>query len=293
MTGTVRIGGALVAGIFIILGALGMSGASNTDMLSSVIASTAPERTYIESADSDNDGTKDWEEALQARFVDVVTEETTSEDVASTPYEPPTTLTGKFSEAFFKDYMHGKVNGEDIMSDPSKFIGNAVNAIEQNIEPKRHTRLEFTIVPATQESMHAYANSLVEMLVKDASYTVSELEVFYNALKADDASLMEPLNPIADLYANVIDKSLRMEVPQALASAHLAFINANEANLATIRGMQSGFTDPLLALGHIKHYDERKQALADSLVGFYTVLDAEGVVFDSDEPGSFFYLFEK
>lgn len=292
VNGAVRIGGAVVAGIVIILGALHVSSANNFDPSASVISATAPERHYIESEDSNNDGVKDWEEALQDRFVDISSLSSTTDGTAPEPYTPPTTFTGKFSEAFFKDYMQNKMNGVDIVADPNKFIGDAVNAIEKNVQPKTHTRLELTIIPSTQESLHAFGNSFVEMLVRDASYTEDESVIFYEALKAQDPSLLAPIEPIARLYANVIEKSLRMEVPDALVPALLAFINANEANLATIDSMRISFEDPLLALGHMRHYQERKQALADSLVGFYTVFKEQGVMFDNDEPGAFFYIFE-
>lgn len=282
-----------MVGMVIILGALHVGKASSADLSASVITATAPERKYIESEDANNNGKKDWEEALEERFVDILPDASSTDSAIPAPYLPPTTFTEKFSEAFFKDYMSGKIRGEDVSKDPSAFIGNAVNAIEKNVEPKRHTRLEFTIVPATQEALHAYGNSFVEMLIRDASYTKDEADIFSEALKAQDETLLLPLDPIAHLYENVIKNSLAMEVPDTLIEEHLAFLNANEANLATINGMRISFNDPLLALGHFRHYQERKQALADSLVGFYRAFKEQDVTFDSDEPGSFFYLFEK
>jgi hypothetical protein len=123
VTGTIRIGGALVLGILIVLVSLRVSAKGDDSSSEDTLALTAPARTYIESQDSDGDGVKDWEEVLQERFIDSVSA-TSSENLGfntTEEYVPPTTLTGKFSEAFFQDYLDGKVQGVDY-SDPLSLL---------------------------------------------------------------------------------------------------------------------------------------------------------------------------
>lgn len=72
VTGTIRIGGALVLGILIVLVSLRVSAKGDDTSSEDTLALSAPERTYIESQDSDGDGVKDWEEVLQERFIDTI-----------------------------------------------------------------------------------------------------------------------------------------------------------------------------------------------------------------------------
>ena len=61
----------------------------------------------------------DWQESLESNaFKTITTPTSTVTEGDDATYTPPTTLTGKFSEAFFKDYFTGKIKGKDF-SDPT------------------------------------------------------------------------------------------------------------------------------------------------------------------------------
>lgn len=292
MKGKVRIGGALGVGVVIILGALVANSVGNEAPVGAVVVSKAPERQYIASQDSDGDGVKDWEENLQGKvFETIPTPTSTSFANVDEPYEPPTTLTGKFSEAFFKDYLQGKINGEDF-SDPTAFIGNAVTAIEKNTESKKHSRNEFRIVPDSPESIHEYGNTFA-MIMNSSNVSVeNEAVILQQALTANDPSILEKLTPIHDAYVSYISQALVMEVPESFALLHVSALNTFESILTDVEAMKLAFTDPLYALARTKGYEDDATALYESLQKINQKLSENNVTYTNDEPGVFFYLFD-
>ncbi len=295
MNGKIRIGGAVIAGIIIIFGALKVSAERNFSPEASVIVATAPERTYIESSDSNHDGVKDWEENLSERFPSIDTAPMVAGASTSNPssYTPPTTLTGKFTVAFFEDYMKGKSMGRDY-SDPSAFIGNAVTAIQKNTQSTKHTRLELTIVPTTPESLHEYGNEFVSMMMRTDAHEENLPEaILQTALMKNDKSLLEKLAPFEEMYASTITETTSMPVPEELIEEHLAFMNAVEAILLNIRSMRIALDDPLFTLGRLSSFEPAKAELTEALKSMYIVFTNQNVLFEKTEPGSFFYLFDK
>lgn len=292
MKGIVRIGGALGVGVVIILGALVANTIGNETPVGAVVVSKAPERQYIASQDSDGDGVKDWEENLQGKVFETI-ETPTSTSFANVvePYEPPTTFTGKFSEAFFQDYLQGKIDGEDF-SDPSAFVGNAVTAIEQNTQSKKHSRVELTIIPDSPESIHEYGNTFAEIMNSSVVSVENEGTILQKALTANDPTILEKLTPIRDAYVSYISQGLAMEVPESFALLHVTALNAFESILTDVEAMQIAFTDPLYALARTKGYEADATALYDSLQKINQKLSENGVTYTNDEPGSFFYLFD-
>ncbi|MCR4285687.1 MAG: hypothetical protein NUW00_02200 [Candidatus Kaiserbacteria bacterium] len=292
MKGKVRIGGALGVGVVIILGALVANSVGNETPVGAVVVSKAPERQYIASQDSDGDGVKDWEENLQGKvFETIPTPTSTSFTSGDEPYEPPTTLTGKFSEAFFQDYLQGKINGEDF-SDPTAFIGNAVTAIEKNTESKKHSRNELNTVSDSPEAFHIYGNEFAKIMNSSVVSVENEAIILQQALTANDPTILEKLTPIHEAYVSYISQALVMEVPESFALLHVSALNTFESILTDVEAMRLAFTDPLYALARTKGYEDDAKALYESLQKINEKLSENNVSYTNDEPGVFFYLFD-
>lgn len=289
MKGSIRIGGAVALGIIIVLGALHVKATSVPSQEAQVIVAVAPTREYIEVTDSDSDGIKDWEEGLGIKAIPSPAPSDETENTE--PYEEPTTFTGKFSEAFFQDYLQGKIDGQDF-SDPSALVGNAVSAIEENTRSKRHSRLELTIVPATFEAMREYGNRIPEIVVKYQTGSVNEVTILKQALDTNDATVLAGLVPIHDAYTGMIADMLRVNVPDTFVNTHLSLLNAYEAILTDVEAMQKAFDDPLYALARVRKYGEDVSSMANSFKVMGETLGGNGITYANDELGAFFYLFD-
>ena len=291
MKGNVRIGGALVVGMVVILVALYVSGDNAPYQEGSVIVSQAPVREYIESTDTDGDGVKDWEESLGGLITDTI-QIGSSTGTGIEPYTPPETFTGKFSEALFQDYLTGKINGAD-MSDPTELVGKAVQAIEQNTQSKRHLRAELHTVDSTTDSIRAYGNGVVSALRSGGiKGSENEMVILQRALEKNDATELAPLGEIENAYTRVLNEALRMPIPTKFVTEHLTLLNALEAMRTDIASMKLAFTDPLLTLARVKTYEEDAKLLFNILKAIGKSLVENGASYTPDDPGAVFYMFD-
>ncbi len=294
MKGTFRIGGALLLGTLIILGAFWVRGRGGASEPGSIIVAPAPERTAIVTRDSDGDGVEDWEENLVGRAFETISISTSTalfgeEDTG--PYEKPTTLTGRFSEAFLQDYLEGKMRGADF-SDPTALVGSAVSAIESSAKARRYTRLDVIQVPSSPESVRMYGNDVAGSVQRHSVKNENEALILQRALEANEPELLKELAPIRTVYEKVLSDLLVVPVPTPLVEEHLQLLTATEAIRTDIEAMEVAFTDPLYALARIRGYQNDAQALYDALQTIAKTLSQYGVNYENDEPGAAFYLFE-
>lgn len=283
---TRHIRGALAVGILLVLGAFYVRGhlPEEHTALDAVVVVPAPTRTYIETKDSNGDGVKDWEESFIQNNI------TLSSTTDEGPYTTPNTLTGKFSEAFLKDYLEGKIKGNTI-TDKNALVGSAIAAVEKNTQSTIHTTAELTVVPTTKESLRTYGNTLATIIQKRSIKNENEMVILKRALATENQQELKKLIPIQEVYTQILDDSRTISVPSELARSHVALLNACEALILDIRTMQVAFTDPLYALARYSHYKEDALSLFNALQGIHTTLDTEGVMYSKDEAGSYFNSF--
>lgn len=254
------------------------------------IVAAAPERAPIENLDSDGDGIADWEESLGKRAFEAISTPTSTILSEEEEYEAPTTLTGKFSEAFLKDYFEGKVKGTDF-SDPSALVDGAVKAIDSSARSKRYSPLQVERIPTTPESVHAYGNRIAEIVAMHSIQNENEAVILQRALQADDPELLKELEPIREVYEKVIRDAILTPVPEVLVDEHVAFLNAAEAVKTDIMAMQVAFSDPLYTLARMRTYESDATALLTSLHGMAKTFAEVGVNFRNDELGAVFSMF--
>lgn len=292
MKGIIGIGGALAIGIVLILGAFFVKNSLTSPTEGVLVSADSFTREALKTDDANKNGKPDWQESLEAKVVNTI--ETPSSTIlqgGDEPYTPPTTFTGKFSEAFFKDYMSGKVNGADF-SDPSAFVGNAVKAIEENTQSKTHARNEMSITPDTPEAMHAYGNRIAEIIKAHPANGTNEGMILKNALQSNNPKLLDELESIRTDYIEIIAGTLEVKVPVSFVNGHVQLLNAYESILTDIEAMQLAFTDPLFALARVKSYPDHVEVLLQSYKNINALLIEHAVTYTNEEPGSFFYIFD-
>ena len=291
MRGVIRIGVSVVVGTLIILGALYVnttkSPANITTSSNTTVVTEAPPRTLFETEDSNKDGIPDWREAFDTISTPT---STTLADEGDT-YVPPTTLTGKFSEAFLQDYLDSKMQGQDF-SDPSTFVESAVESINASVASKKHTRAELTLIPTTYESIREYGNEIGKLMQTTASSTRNEIVIFEEAMMLQDESALEALAPILKAYEDAILPMLLIEVPDTLSTQHITILNTLESMKTNIEGMQRAFDDPLYALARMSVYSDDVTTATTALTEIANIINEENITYTNEEGGSYFYIFD-
>lgn len=282
----------------VILGAFYVRANQQQTAAGAIVVTQAPVREYINTTDSDGDGVKDWEEDLQANLFEAIDPISDDASTTSEPYEPPTTFTGKFSEAFLQDYLGSKMalgDPEATLTDEQKLgmVGDAVKAIEANTKSKRYTQLDINIVPNDLESMRDYGNRITAIILAQPSpeSKMSEVFILEEALKNNDPTRLAELDIIAAGYRTIIEETLRVNTPVAFVRAHLDLLNAYEAILTDIRAMRLAFDDPLLSLARVNKYKEDGEAMATSLQTISKLTIDNSVTYSRNETGAMLYQF--
>ena len=295
MEGYIRIGGSLTLGIAVILGALYVR--ANTDPTPSgetAVVATTPSRTYIEATDSDGDGIKDWEETLQARVFESIQAPTSTETENLEPYVAPTTLTGKFSEAFLKGYLDQKMTKGDVNIDLTEeeraaFINSAITAAEQTVKIKHYTPADVRIVPSTPESLREYGNNIMNVVIKNPVKDTNVLEILSRTVSNGDEAFLAEISVNETIYAKIIAETLLVEVPEQFVETHLALLDSYEAILSDLKGMQYAFDDTLLSIMHVRRYPEDNMKMLAALRAINTGLTDAKIFYTKTEFGSLFY----
>lgn len=284
----------MLFGVAIILGAFYVRGDGERVVNGSVVVAPAPERVAITTKDSNGNGIEDWEENLQERFFETISIPTSTADSAGAgPYEPPTTLTGKFSEAFLEDYLEGKMQGADF-SDPTALVGSAVKAIEKSSRSRVYTSSEIPgVVPASGATQFEYGNDLAQTLDRNAVASQSAMVLLQEALASNDATVLEEIQNNERAYAGIVKDLLNMSVPENFIAKHLMLLNAFSALRTDTEAMRQAFTDPLLALARIRQYETDMRSMGLAFRAIATALRTEGIIYTETDPGSYLEIFER
>ncbi len=290
--GYLRIGGALLMGTFIVLVVLLLpkdKGGGGAD--ASAVVSVAPKRVYIEEADVDGNGKPDWEETLSARIVDTVT----LPDGATTSigtYEKPTTLTGKFSEAFLTDYLKDKSAGSGVVEDKEKFVENALVSVEGGVQSKTYAVADMLIVPDSDEAIREYANGVAEVMKTQPASGENEMAVFSDAIQTNNPERLKKIEISKESYRGLVTRTLEVYTPASYVQTQIKLVNSYEALHLDTTAMLAGFTDPLFALARTKEYMNDLNTLFATIKELQNKLLADGITFEKEEPAAFLYAFK-
>lgn len=268
--------------------------------------------------DSDNDGLKDWEEALwgsDPNQVDsdgdgtsdgeevkmgrnptvaspndkVILEKTTNSNSA---IEEELNTTDKISRIAFSRYLELKQAGGEVDESFQQQLLNEVVQIQtRDIKPARFYSIsDLSVVPDNKESATVFASKMGSIL-KDANVGIDELNLMKEALDKENPAMLKKLDVSIDKYKKIIDDSLQINVPSGLTKDHLTFLNSISNIINTLEAMSVAFNDPAMALAmfgkYPLHFTEMHRAFI-SIQGYYT---RNNITFADTESGFIYARF--
>ncbi len=272
--------------------------------------------------DSDNDGLKDWEEALWG--TDPVNPDTdkdgtldgeeikqdrnplvpgpndklpkpsvnSNEETASP--EQPDTLTSALSKQLFAAYLTDKQSGGQISGDQKQALLDSfmasLDSFNQTETKEVYTKSDLQISKnSDRNAIKEYGNNFA-LIIKKYFGPISENEmaVFQNALTKNNEKEFEKLGPIAGAYRNTAREALSLTVPNDFSDSHLTIINGFIAIAKEIDILKNTAQDPTRSLLALKQYQTDVATTYASLKNLNNYFLTKGVVFLDNEPGILF-----
>jgi hypothetical protein len=273
--------------------------------------------------DSDNDGLKDWEEALWK--TDPSNPDTDGDNTpdgqeikenrnpllagendklenpklgkAETSVNEPSSLTDVFSQQFFSNYLSLKEQGGGQISEQDKqelvtsFL-EATNSLGQS--PKEfYAKSDLKIdSEETKESVKEYGNNLAVIIKKYFDpIPETEMTILQKSLGNGNEAGLKNLEQIAAAYRNSAKEIILLETPASFADSHLNLANYFYNISQEISAMQKTFEDPMRALLAFKQYQKDSSNAYQILRSINDYFLNKKVVFENNEPGGFFKVY--
>lgn len=274
--------------------------------------------------DSDNDGLKDWEEALWK--TDLHNKDTDGdgtpdgEEVAagkdplkagpndfldtatSTPNGAadsgkPKTATEAFARDFFGKYIALMKKGGETVSEEDQA------GIVSELLSKKYITLEAIVYPASiiktspdnsKTALHSYGNAVGTIFIKNSPKVVeNELTIFENALTEKNAGgkgdmEIAKLDDIILGYQKTVRDIKAMTVPSGSKDLHLDLLNSIGQVLSGIESLRASYDDPVRGLPTISFYQTAITNLKESMTQLYAYFVRNGVTFTQVESGYIF-----
>lgn len=275
-------------GFALIFGAYTLStfGQPRLEQPAGVASATAAPRVAIKVDDSDGNGIEDWRDTF------VSTAPVMLDEMASSTYTPPDTITGKLGVQFIQDLIQSRTYGPFGRSE-EEVIADTVTSLEEQTTNELYGVRDISIMETWEDAdVRNYANAMAGAIERnDIAGLQGEIEILNDILNRDQTNRIEELKALVGVYERTRDDSLKVPVPKIFVKQHLDLINTYHAIYNDIAGMALSIEDPTVALLRMKRYEEDALGLRLALENMYFALESHAALFTSNDAALFFVAF--
>jgi len=307
---------AIIILILIIFAVFGISNysPSNTENTSNIVA----DNTVFGGADEDNDGLRDWEEALWGTNAqdpdtdgdgttdgdeisqkrnplipgpdDILEEEIIADAVQENQNGAPLSETDELTREFIRQYVllsqSGNADQATIDALAKEFSEKSLESVNLNKYRSSH----MYTVTSNKETLKAYGNILFTALNKSTADGVTEMDIFKQIFEENKFDEIEKLDESVELYENIERELLLMQVPIIVSPYHLDLVNSFYAIGYAIEEIKSIESDPIRGLRGTTIYRENAEEVTSTLNTVVDLLVNQGVEFEKEDPGYQLFL---
>ena len=257
----------------------------------------------IANKDSDNDGLKDWEEALWQTdpsnpdsngngIKDGAEIAANRDQPASTTPKTTRQLTAsdQFSRDLFTRYVTIKQTGSGDPADYNNYAGIVQSYIDQEaatMSAKIYGASDFKIIEdETPVDIRNYGNAIGALFIDySAPKFENELIVLQRAIDNNNPLELDKLNANILAYQKGRSALLKMAVPSIFSPDHIALTNAISTIALGIESMKLSFSNPIKAAAGLQSYPDAADSFYPLLISIRDGLVASGVSFAQTESG--------
>lgn len=282
--GSIVVGAALVAGAYTIAN----FGDPIATLPASSIQSEAPARIAIPVTDKDENGIEDWRDGFfTAKPIEL-------RGATSSPYIPPTTLTGQLGISLFQNVVRSR-NAGALGKTDEEIVATTAATLSQEVSDTIYGLADILIIEEwTDADIRNYANTMGGILLNSkAGEHENEIDIYNDIMTRGQSERMSELEVIRDDYLMFRDESLKVPVPRLLVKQHLDLINTYNAMYSDVNAMTLGYKDPVVTLMRLKRYGDDSLGLAYALQNMNQSLQMHSSLFSQNDPAMFFSQFNQ
>ncbi len=250
-------------------------------------------RQIIEEQDTDNDGVKDWEEALwgldldnpdsdddgilDGQEVEMRKQEIkNSEDFVEVLEEPKTETERLARQLTTIAFNLNQASGGAL--DQKKIEEIAAGLIE-GVQPEMTITytMEDIIVSPTKTAQEYYREMTQETGHLSDMYG-TELGIVERAITLNKESILKELEPIIIAYSEAPGKVLKKEIPAEIAQAHLDYLNALMQKAIALYSLTQYFKDPIFSVRGMNEYVIAEENLENASNVIKNYLEKNGIL---------------
>lgn len=239
------------------------------------------------------DENENWLESLrqvQAENSDYAAPEAPDENTVGTLLEAAKTsnLTDSIGRSLVVTLGEAKAQGLGADAPTQdKLIAEAASQIEKERGAQAYTLKSLTRVETTAETQKAYGNAVISTLLAHpkASYPGTIVLIGYAADYRDEKKLAQ-LSEVQAAYKDLSNQLKNIPVPETVAPLHLQVVN-NFARISELyTDMRLILQDPLRGLAGLQLYESLVGETNRVFTNIAQQLSSNGILFNTNEPGS-------
>ena len=293
---------------------------SNFQNQPAVIVANNNEQALLEkvnSTDSDNDGLKDWEEALwktDPNNRDTDQDGKSDGDEVKSGRDPkkkgpndqletgqeanraqvlltPDTQTDRLAKTFFSLFLQAKSENKNLSDQEA--IKMATKSIQLNTVgtslAKVYAANDFKVTTDNSlDQLKKYGNSMGSLVLENKDIMKDEIEILEKALASENKNALGELSTISLAYKNVIQGTLNIPVPEKALQNHIRLVNALQKLQSSAEEMALVFDDPSVSLSGLQKQKEGSHDLLYTLQDVNLFFGRNLVNFKTADPGFVF-----
>ncbi len=223
-------------------------------------------------ADTDGDGSKDWEEILVG---------TDPNDVKSKPSDKKSVITGDVSKnvaknkldpmdivsrEFFARYMELRQLGssKDKASQLELAQATAGNIVLS--KPATYTEKEISIKQDQSiEAVRQYGLEVGNIFKKYLVKSRNEAVIVRDSIEQEDPEILKELDPVIASNKNIINSLVKLSVPASLTTIHLDILNSMNGSLFVAQSFKDSGVSPIEGIQAIQYYTVVQKNLFDAV----------------------------
>jgi hypothetical protein len=254
--------------------------------------------TARDNPDSDNDGTVDGEEVQAGRNPAVKGPHDTLKAEKTTPTTATTTetdtKTARFGRELFAEYMAKKQSGLPITeSDTAAMLTPLIASYAGEAQLPKYSIADIKVGEDSKNELRRYGNELGAI---DRQYGTrpndktkpSELEILARFAANPEGGSLDELAPVVAQSRTLVTAAAALEVPSSFVVAHVDFLNHLSGYADVLETVADFQRDPLASLVALQRFEALTRAIYADAQKVARRFKDEGVTFVENEDGYVF-----